>query len=119
MGHRRRAGAPGEAAKQTPGVLGQHSVSLLSLAYLELVLICNSLIACNDLGLSLLRSQVPPENIINAIDLKSPMGEVGSQRPARGRGSTAEQALPAAGADGARTGGVQLPPKPLSRQNLV
>lgn len=37
-------------------VPGQHSVGLLSSAYLELVLICNSLIACNDLGLSLLRS---------------------------------------------------------------
>lgn len=49
-------GPPGEAAKQTPGVPGQHSIGLLSSAYLELVLICNSLIACNDLGLSLLRS---------------------------------------------------------------
>lgn len=35
---------------------GQRSIGLLSSAYLELVLICNSLIACNDLGLSLLRS---------------------------------------------------------------
>lgn len=42
--------------KQTLGVPDSRSVGLLSLAYLELVLICNSLIACNDLGLSLLRS---------------------------------------------------------------
>lgn len=90
-----RAGAAGEAAKQTPGVPGQRSVGLLSSAYLELVLICNSLIACNDLGQSLLRSQVPLENIVNAIDLKSPAGE--EKGPARRRGGTAERALPAAG----------------------
>lgn len=115
-GHRRRAEAPGEAAKQTPGVPGQRSVGLLSSAYLELVLICNSLIACNDLGLSLLRSRVPLENIINAIGLKSPAGEARSQRPARGRGSAAERVLPAAGGDRAHAGGVQVPPKsPLRR----
>lgn len=49
-------GLPEKQQSKTPGVPGQPSVGLLSSAYLELFLICNSLIACSDLGLSLLRT---------------------------------------------------------------
>lgn len=110
-GRHRHAGVPREAAKQTPSAPGQPSAGLLSWAYLELVLICSSLIACSDLGLSLLRSRVPLQSIINAIGLKSPVGEAQSWRPARRRRHS-EKALLAAAGDGAHA-------KSLSRCDMM
>lgn len=59
------------------------------MAYLELVLICDSLIACSDLGLSVLRGRAHQGSAVNAVSLRSPTGEGRHQHPYVG-GGTAE-----------------------------
>lgn len=79
----------GRAVKQTPSIPGPAKHGPFALAYLELVLICDSLIACGDLGLSVLRSRAHQESAVNAVSLRSPTGEGRHQHPYVG-GGTAE-----------------------------